>query len=359
MVGIYNTVYMPCHKPRHTFNPPEDHHLKSFFFNLFHPQLATSSGVQRSRGDVFTADQEIYDFDGNLPSVVLNRIQTMLDEDNILQGSFPRYHFSIGPSLTLPAKSTSLSRPSDWSFMLNIAAHTAPSFMSQIYEYGRELVHDQEWKPQSIADLVCNICWKGSEPSVNTHPLSMALLAFSVHCHFRACDNLKSASLFENVLRDCVIGYLRRLWDAQAHVPVIQSGYNVSYPPVAYIQCANRFAAFSGCLYRCEVVNRETILQCLWILVDQLTTQEHLNAIHDLIACSDVYRRGDGGDENILLALRFAKAISEAIRARASLMLAAHAIHATHNTLNAIFYTVAQQSGCGVNQLHQIRAAFF
>ncbi|KAE9391823.1 hypothetical protein BT96DRAFT_979683 [Gymnopus androsaceus JB14] len=294
---------------------PEHPQLQSFFIGLYHPSRSNLVNTTS-----FAADREAYDFEGNLPSAVLDNIRFILDEDD---DTFPpkkqvstttRTRFT-GPKRLNPlaqifvpgmrngagnstperlAAIDAVDRyrqryykrpfpshfhapgpkyPHDWRYMVDLAAHTPPIHMSSIHDHGREIVHSRLWSSSDMVELIRHICWKGAEPSFNTHPLSVALLAFSVHCHFKNCGDQKNASLFAGVIRECVLGYFKGLWDAENAESALRFTPNASYVP-EYIQ--------------------NLVLQCLWILVHQLTAPDHLNAIYDLILCSGVYGRDNG-----------------------------------------------------------------
>ncbi|GAW09230.1 hypothetical protein LENED_011373 [Lentinula edodes] len=106
---------------------------------------------------------------------------------------------------------------------------------SSIDEYGRDLVHGQIWSRCGLVDLIQHVCWKGSEPSFDTHPLSVALLAFSVYNHFKTIGDQKNASTFTGILQRCVKGYFEALWDVENKGSALRFTPDSSFAP-EYIQ---------------------------------------------------------------------------------------------------------------------------
>ncbi|KAJ3812228.1 hypothetical protein F5876DRAFT_75065 [Lentinula aff. lateritia] len=243
--------------------PPEDHNLKAYFISLHHHQHDTikPTTLAPEPENIFTADRGTYDFEQNLPSSVLNDIRAMLDEEDSSSLNFsvedktlnPQAHPFVPGSKNGAGSCASarlvaidainrfhqrydrplppLLRPSsglesspwlastrhspNWRHSLNLAAHTSPMSQSSIDEYGRDLVHGQIWSCCGLVHLIEHVCWKGSEPSFDTHPLSVALLAFSVYDHFQAIGDQKNASSFTGILQQCVKGYFEALWDVE------------------------------------------------------------------------------------------------------------------------------------------------
>lgn len=130
---------------------------------------------------------------------------------------------------------------------------------------------------------------------------------------------------------------------------------NASYP-IEYLNCASHFAAFIGCLYRCDVIDRNVVIQCLWVLVRQVAALEHLNVIHDLIACSGVYSRWEPGNNHrdvggtiVPLVQRFTKALMVVVNQRPR--PAGIDNSAGFSMVNQIFRLVSSQSECSIDQV--------
>ncbi|KAJ4494626.1 hypothetical protein C8J55DRAFT_100847 [Lentinula edodes] len=370
--------------------PPEDQNLKAYFISLHHHQHDTikPTTLASEQENIFTADRETYNFEQNLSSSVLNDIRAMLDEEDgcslnssvektlnprahpfvpglkngagncasarlVAIDTINRFHQRYNHSLPLLLRPSSglesspwlayTRHPPNWRHSLNLAAHTTPMNESSIDEYGRDLVHGQIWSRCGLVDLIQHVCWKGSEPSFDTHPLSVALLAFSVYNHFKAIGDQKNASTFLDILQRCVKGYFEAFWDAENKGSALRFTPDSSFAP-EYIQCASRFVAFTGCLYRCDVIDRETVLHCLWILICQLTAPEHLYAILSLVECSGVYCRNNGSSD-IVLVHRFVRSLVAVTQQQLS------SVPNIQRTTDAILRLVTEQSGCSMDVL--------
>lgn len=248
-------------------SPTDNLRFETFFIDLYRPSRSTSSSPVSSEAtlvgdeqDLFAADRDTYDFEQNLPSSILNNIRGILNEEDpfppksapkrvqlnpraqafvpgmrfnsagnsnsarlaaidAVEKYYQRYYNrplppslqrSIGPWSTAPPHTI------DWKYRVNLAVHTSPAHMSSIYEQGLDLLHHgRVWGLNEMRDLIRYICWKGAEPSFHIHPLSVALLAFSIHCHLKNSGDQKTAALFASILQECAVGYFEALWDAQ------------------------------------------------------------------------------------------------------------------------------------------------
>ncbi|KAJ3936035.1 MAG: hypothetical protein NXY57DRAFT_987374 [Lentinula lateritia] len=331
--------------------PPEDYNLKAYFISLHHHQHDTikPTTLAPEQENIFTADKGTYDFEQNLSSSVLNNIRAMLDEEDssslnflvenktlnpradpfvpgLMNGAgscasarlvaidainrFDQRYDRPLPPLLRPSPGlesspwlASTRHPPNWRHSLDLAAHMTPMSESSIDEYGRDLVHGQIWSRCGLVDLIQHVCWKGSEPSFDTHPLSVALLAFSVYNHFKAIGDRKNASTFTDILQQCVKGYFEAFWDVENKGSALRFTPDSSFAP-EYIQ--------------------ETVLHCLWILICQLTAPEHFD---------------------IVLVHRFVRSLVAVTQQQLS------SVPNIQRTTDAILRLVTEQSGCSMDVL--------
>ncbi|KAJ3762724.1 hypothetical protein EV360DRAFT_66822 [Lentinula raphanica] len=386
--------------------PPEGLDLRAFFVSLHHPRHGASP-PQKSNYNIppSASTKEMDDLEANLPAGIFRDLLALVDDDesvtpssSLTSASPPpesdsdeeygpppglpppyrgfrgtvnysavissfvdykeplerRYDALFPPLLRFPwyveptPWGAATIHPAPWYEHLEVAGGVSPADDSWFTERGRDIVHGHRWDEDNLVELVQYIFWKGAEPC-RSDPLAVALLASKIHGQFKIIEDEQNAGLFTWMIQECVKGYCAAFWDAQNKESAIRYNRDAGCYSPAYIHCANRSVVFAGFLKSCNVIDDETVLHCLWLLLSQITAVEHLAVIMALIQCSGVYYRADTRPGYLMVSMyRFIR----------NLLMKVNQILANNPqvrpVLEAIIQLVALQSGLDVDSLlHQ------
>lgn len=161
--------------------------------------------------------------------------------------------------------------------------------------YSIDLVNSTQWTTQALADLAQHFCWKGADPT--TDVCSVAPFARAVHDRFRETYGDLYANSLTRHIREIVVGHFKACWKSVSpsflphpDPPLLTSQqdqpYSITYPnppSIPYLTSAHTLTTFIGDLFSQGLLPRSTIHHCLSILIAELTSIEHMHAIHLLL----------------------------------------------------------------------------
>ena len=160
------------------------------------------------------------------------------------------------------------------------------------------LVSSCTWTMEAMGELAQHFCWKGSE-AASADNAAVAPFSLAVYRKFWDVHGEDIAKSFLWHLRECVVGTFLVCWDAVSTPSVSVSNacptddflnqdqpQSISYksaPSFSYVASALSLTTFIGKLFAQDLVTAHHAVTCLYLLLNNLVSIEHVQAIHSLL----------------------------------------------------------------------------
>ncbi|KDQ62072.1 hypothetical protein JAAARDRAFT_65895 [Jaapia argillacea MUCL 33604] len=153
------------------------------------------------------------------------------------------------------------------------------------------LIDGRLWNPETLGYLAQQFCCKGVEAKTQ-EPSPVAQFAKVVFVRLKNSCGEWCGTIFLDDLTETVLGTFSHWWSSDSPL-----GIAFERPvELSHVRSAVCLAAFIGDLHNLRVVTSQQAHQCLRLLLTELTTLEHIHAIHELIthATDKLWKSKDG-----------------------------------------------------------------
>ncbi|KAK7054401.1 hypothetical protein VNI00_003595 [Paramarasmius palmivorus] len=242
---------------------------------------------------IFLTDKLVFEqspvTESDIPPNILACIADILDQPDIYDAIFgspsdldPTAQPFVPQSQTSP--DLDLESPLEvipsWEAVLNAACiHQRPT-LPILSSYATELVVGAQWNAEELAELARQLCWKVSSPTSGANRDALAPFARELYLCFASILGQETASCFLGSLQTTVMELFRNSWCTEIN----QTAISYLHPPsTELLASAISITSFIGDMFAHDLYPKTQICVCISVIVHELYSVEHLEALRVLI----------------------------------------------------------------------------